>query len=317
MYTIIYNFFFYLKRKQKKKREENKTTSIWLQKIVDYIEWFYNIPVCNRYKKYPSKRYGLNCNKRSQKVIVSLTSYPKRINTVWITIETLLRQSFKPDKIILWLATDQFDGIESLPTELLNLQKRGLTIRFCDDLRSHKKYYYVMQEYPEDIVILADDDMFYPYDTIKKLMNMHKKFPDDICIMTAQVMEPSFETRPSAWRNPMFKEKFEHSNKIQIFTGSGSLYPPHVFSDEVFNKEVIQTVCPYADDLWLTFMAQRNNTKVTTRYPWRAFPITIYGTATDSLWQINAAEGKNDKQWMLLLDKYSKEQTFERKQVEK
>ena len=40
MYTIIYNFFFYLKRKQKKKREENKTTSIWLQKIVDYIEWF-------------------------------------------------------------------------------------------------------------------------------------------------------------------------------------------------------------------------------------------------------------------------------------
>lgn len=64
-------------------------------------------------------------------------------------------------------------------------------------------------------------------------------------------------------------------------------------------------------------MAQRNNTKVTTRYPWRAFPITIYGTATDSLWQINAAEGKNDKQWMLLLDKYSKEQTFERKQVEK
>ena len=58
MYTIIYNFFFYLKRKQKKKREENKTTSIWLQKIVDYIEWFYNIPVCNRYKKYPSKRYG-------------------------------------------------------------------------------------------------------------------------------------------------------------------------------------------------------------------------------------------------------------------
>ena len=28
-----------------------------------------------------------------------------------------------------------------------------------------------MQEYPEDIVILADDDMFYPYDTIKNLYN--------------------------------------------------------------------------------------------------------------------------------------------------
>ena len=46
-------------------------------------------------------------------------------------------------------------------------------------------------------------------------------------------------------------------------------------------------------------------------------PWEINHMFTDSLWQINAAEGKNDKQWMLLLDKYSKEQTFERKQVEK
>lgn len=146
---------------------------------------------------------------------------------------------------------------------------------------------------------------------------MHKKFPDDICIMTAQVMEPSFETRPSAWRNPMLKEKFEHSNKIQIFTGSGSLYPPHVFSDEVFNKEVIQTVCPYADDLWLTFMAQRNNTKLQPDIHGERFLLLYMERLQIAYGRLIAAEGKNDKQWMLLLDKYSKEQTFERKQVEK
>ena len=213
----------------------------------------------------------------------------------------------KPDKIILWLADTQFSGMDSLPAELFGLQERGLTIRFCSDLKSHKKYFYVMQEYPKDIIILVDDDMFYPYDTIKQLMRMHKRYPNDICTMTAQVMKPAFRSMPSEWRNPRCKEKFVHSDQIQIFTGSGSLYPPHCLSNEAFDKEKIIKLCPYADDLWLTFMAKRNNTKVTTKYPWRAFPITIYNTGKDSLWRVNAEEGNNDKQWKALLEAYEKE----------
>lgn len=76
---------------------------------------------------------------------MSLTSYPKRINVVWITIETLLQQTVKPDEVILWLADSQFKEIEELPEELKVLQKRGLIIRFCDDLKSHKKYFYTMR----------------------------------------------------------------------------------------------------------------------------------------------------------------------------
>lgn len=125
--------------------------------------------------------------------------------------------------------------------------------------------------------------------------------------MTAQVMKPAFRSMPSEWRNPRCKEKFVHSDQIQIFTGSGSLYPPHCLSNEAFDKEKIIKLCPYADDLWLTFMAKRNNTKVTTKYPWRAFPITIYNTGKDSLWRVNAEEGNNDKQWKALLEAYEKE----------
>lgn len=307
MYTFVYNCFFAIKRKQKRRQNENKKASKIIQKTIDYMEWYYNILIPKLYKKYSLNNYGLNKIGRKQKIIVSLTSYPKRINTVWLTIETLLRQTVKPDKIILWLADTQFSGMDSLPAELFGLQERGLTIRFCSDLKSHKKYFYVMQEYPKDIIILVDDDMFYPYDTIKQLMRMHKRYPNDICTMTAQVMRPAFRSMPSEWRNPRCKEKFVHSDQIQIFTGSGSLYPPHCLSNEAFDKEKIIKLCPYADDLWLTFMAKRNNTKVTTKYPWRAFPITIYNTGKDSLWRVNAEEGNNDKQWKALLEAYEKE----------
>lgn len=302
MNDLIYKLFFFLKRLQKKRVEDKKAQQLILQKLINRIEWFYNVVVREWFIKHPSEKKGLNRLPRKEKIIVSLTSFPKRIDTVWLTIETLLRQSVKPDKIILWLAESQFVGIDSLPGELLNLQKRGLSIRFCDDLRSHKKYYYVMQEYLEDIVVLVDDDMFYPPDMLSKLLKMHRKYPMDICTMTAEVIEEEFLMQPSMWRNPRLNERFEHSNQVQIFTGSGSLYPPHSLDESAFDKKLIRKLCPFADDLWLTFMAKRKGTKITAEVPWRAFPITIYGTAEGSLWYVNAEEGKNDEQWQNILN---------------
>lgn len=302
----MYKLYFFIKR-IKRKRIHVQWISKGLDKILAYIEDYFNLYVVNSYKKYPKNMLGISKKKRKQKIIVSLTSYPKRINTLWITIETLLRQSMKPDEIILWLAKDQFDGIESLPKKLQEQQHRGLTIKFCDDLRSHKKYYYAMQEYPDDIVILFDDDMFYPYDTIKKLWDLHKKHPKDICCITTQIMEPSFESMPSGWRNPAINEKIENSDKAQIFTGSGSLFVPGSLSEEIFQKDLLLKICPYADDLWITFMAYRAKTRITSLKKWRAFPISIYGTGEDSLWYINAQDGKNDEQWKNLITYFAKD----------
>ena len=53
-------------------------------------------------------KIGTSTNKRKPLLIVSLTSFPERINLAHITISTLLNQSLEPDKIILWLAEEQF-----------------------------------------------------------------------------------------------------------------------------------------------------------------------------------------------------------------
>lgn len=304
MYSFIYKIYFFLQRKRKKHREQAGNAEGILEKairfVLGYIEAYYNIFVVKSWRKHPSQKFGLNKKEREQKIIVSLTSFPGRIDTLWITIESILRQTVKPDKILLWLAESQFDGLESLPDSLLFLQKRGLTIRFCYDLRSHKKYFYTMQEHPDDLVVLLDDDMIYPFDTIEKLMKLHYKYPADICTITGQVIVPG--KLPSQWRNPMLSEKLEHSDELQIFSGSGSLYPPHTVHKDAFDKKKIQDICPYADDLWLTYMGKRKNTKITALYPWRAFPVTIYGTSQGSLWEINAAQGQNDIQWESLIN---------------
>ena len=307
MYNILYKLYFIIQRKESCRKEYGKAPSRLNQWLIGHIEAYYNIWIKNKYTKRNSEHSGVTRVKREQGIIVSLTSYPKRIQTLWMTIETLLRQTKKPDRVILWLAEDQFKGIESLPQELLNQRKRGLEIRFCDDLKSHKKYYYVIRENPEDLIVLVDDDMFYPYDMIEQLLKMHQKYPKDICATTAQVITESFSNLPSKWRNPRVSEVWEHSDQIQVFTGSGSLFPPHVLPEEAFDKNKIQLLCPYADDLWLTFMAYLNNKKITALYKWRAFPVMIYGTAKDGLYYINAEAGQNDKQWENLLNYYHKE----------
>lgn len=300
----MYQLYFWCKRILKQ-RKEDCVIDIVLRKIVDYIEAYYNLFVVKQFRK--QRKYGVTKKEREERIIVSLTSYPKRIGTVWITIETLMRQSMKPDKIILWLAKEQFKNLDELPQELREQQERGLTIRFCDDLKSHKKYYYVLQEYSKDIVILVDDDMFYPYDTIKKLYCLHRKRPHDICCITSQVITPSFSSPPSLWRNPNLNERIEGSERVQIFTGSGSLFVPKALSEEVFDKALLMKLCPYADDLWVTFMAYRKGTKITSLRKWRAFPITIYGTNEGSLWYVNGQDGKNDEQWMKLKEFYLEE----------
>lgn len=61
-----------------------------------------------------------------EKIIVSLTSFPARINIVVKTIKTLLTQTLKPDAVILWLAPEQFpNGEKDLPQELLDLKQYG------------------------------------------------------------------------------------------------------------------------------------------------------------------------------------------------
>ena len=305
MYSLVYNLFYWLKRIEKKRRESNLEPSRLVKKAIDYTEWFYNIPVRRWYEKYPSKQYGLNRKPRDQKIIVSFTSYPKRIGDVWLVVETLLRQSMKPDEVILWLADSQFpDGLNSLPPRLVALQERGLTIRFCDDLRSHKKYFYAMQEYPEDLVVLVDDDTFYSRDLVRKLMQLHRRYPEDIVCMTPAMITDIYDM-PSKWRSPRCNEQVVHSYWAQPFTGQGTLFPPHSMDESVaFCKKKIMSLCPHADDLWVKYMTMRKGIHVTSIYPFRSIPVNIYGTSEGSLYYINAEENQNDVQWQNLLDYY-------------
>lgn len=193
----------------------------------------------------------------SRKIIVSLTSYPPRIGTVHKTLKTLLIQNRKPDKILLWLAKEQFPGREDdLPKSLLELMEYGVEIRWCDDLKSHKKYFYTMQEYPEDIVITVDDDVYYSPQLIEALINSYVVNQNAVsCAVSNRIkMSDGRICEYESWpHNDRLYAGVPQMDIMPVGVG-GVLYPPGILPKETFDKEAILELCIKQDDLWLKAM---------------------------------------------------------------
>ena len=212
-----------------------------------------------------TKKGRLSDVKRKTRIIVSLTSFPLRVGRLWIVIESLLRQTKKPDEIILWLSRTQFPNeLMDLPQKLLKQMECGLDIRFVDeDIRSYKKFYYVFQEYPDDIIVTADDDIMYPDYMIADLYETYKQNPK--AVVARYCYEMKWDDKGlRSYRDWNFVSLYKDYKSEALFFGSGGgvLFPPRCYSQEIFNKDMFLKICSRADDVWLNAMVRMNGTPI-------------------------------------------------------
>ena len=265
-------------------------------KVYNYLGILANIYIrINYYVKYVvinKKKWKLDS---TSNIVVSLTSFPARINLVHLTICSLMNQTVKPAKLILWLADTQFPSLESLPLDLLRLIDCGLEIRFCDDLRSHKKYYYTCKEYPSSVIITVDDDLIYPCNTLKKLVEKHQRYPECVCCNRGH--EITFRNQKIEEYKKWKKEATYISSPSAVLcpTGAGGvLYPPNCFYHDYLNKDIINKYAIMADDIWLKVMELLQGTKAvyTDNFPQWLF--TIRGSQNVTLAKTNVDKNNND-----------------------
>lgn len=239
----------------------------------------------------------------STHITASLTTFPARIETVHLTIESIIRQSVRPDRIVLWLAKDEFERGQ-LPAKLRKLKGRGVEIRYCENLRSHKKYYYAFIKFPEDIIITFDDDVFYPEDTIERLLNLHHEYNDCVCCNAAQYMR---ELIPDTVLGDIdFDNRgFIKPSPYLMAVGIGAvLYPPGCMHNDVFDKSKIRNLAWTTDDIYLKFMSYLNGTKV-CRAEYRPNPIGIKIKKNRSLMEVNHGFGMgNESNTKRLIQEY-------------
>lgn len=214
------------------------------------------------YKK--ATEYGLTTQKRETELIVSLTSFPQRINTVVKTINTIMQQTVKPDKIILWLAEEQFPNkTDDLPKDLIELQKLGLTIDWYKDIRSYKKLIPTLKKYPNAIIVTADDDIYYEKDWLESLYNSYLANPNYAHIRRCIRVQNGENTliRLSD-RQTDYENFFEPDYLNQLVGCAGCLYPPNCFYKDITDENKFMSLIPTHDDVYFWFMLILNHTKI-------------------------------------------------------
>ncbi len=188
--------------------------------------------------------------------IVTLTSHADRIGRVFAAIESIGRGQCRARRILLHLGR-QYEGAP-LPRSLQRLRRRGLEIRYVDDVGPHTKYYpwLLANERFDHPLVTADDDKLYPRDWLAGLLDAYRVRPDLIHCWRAREIRTGPDGLLPYRQWPLCantQSAFHH-----FATGVGGvIYPPAFLRALKSAGDRFRDCCPKADDLWLHVMALR------------------------------------------------------------
>lgn len=262
------------------------------------VQWYYSI----------KKTYGLlNSIKRDYHIVVSLTSFPARFNTLHYAIKSIFNQTVKPDVIFLCLTLDEVKDESELPLSVLELKKYGLQIYFADEnLKPHNKYLYASKLYPGSIIITVDDDNIYDKKLVSDLLDSYLKYPAAVSARRVHQIIKNNDHNILSYRkwNYEYKKKLTPSFDLLATGVGGVLYPNGILPHETFNTKKIRELCLNADDIWLKFMQLKNNIPVVWVKSRYTHPLTIKRAQKITLQKNNYHGNFNDTYILNLQNHY-------------
>ena len=255
-----------------------------------------------------------------RKVVVTLTSYPPRIGTLWLTIRSIFRQSRLPDKIVLYLAKSDFPNLErDLPKSLTDMLWHDFEIRWVDeDVKPHKKYYWAFREFPNDLVLTIDDDLIYRRNMIETLYACHVSHPNAVVASRTHLImfNEDGSLKPyDQWiyEAPHFYDGLTDVPSMRLFatTGAGTLFDPQLFPAMTFDIDAIRRHCLVADDVWLKVIEIIAGVPVVAATSDQLLEY-VPGTQEIALCHVNTEAGGNDAILASLLGEFETNGTLPR-----
>ena len=241
--------------------------------------------------------------------IVSMTSFPPRINGAAKVWASILRQDvdLRLYKRVLVLCETEFpNGLNGLPKEIQLLVKNKLIeiIWHKTNIKSHKKLIPTLLKYPNATVLVVDDDVIRPEGWLRCFMEDHKKHPNDVITgMVAQYLDGDhFEMYPNrAFGNTNYGTVIENGRPAN--GRGGTLYPAHTFTDpRFFDESLFMRLTPTSDESWQFYFNRRDKKPI--RLISKQFDVSNFISGSQqqetALWKVNHRNNGYDIIWKRL-----------------
>ncbi|MFV0409166.1 MAG: glycosyltransferase family 2 protein [Paracoccus sp. (in: a-proteobacteria)] len=231
-------------------------------------------------------------------LVVSLTSYGARLDAAALVLASVMRQTVRADRVILWL--DEAD-MDRLPEGVRN---SGAEIRVCPHWKSYKKLVPTLLEVPDAYIVTADDDLYYGSDWLEGLVA--QAGAGVACHRAHRVtMQGGAPRAYDDWDRNLGAPE---AGPLIFPTGVGGvLYAPGVFHPDVTDAEKFMQLAPSADDIWFYWMhrlAGSRPAKIGGRFRVIEWP----GSQVQNLRSANLASGAglggNDRALAAMIEAY-------------
>jgi len=188
-------------------------------------------------------------NKRQKKLIVSITSYPKRFKYLPDLMTFIRNQNFQINKIIFFLYKGDM--------KYYDLNIKDVKIILSDkNLRPHLKYFYAMKLFKDYAIITLDDDIGYTKDTFESLFNSYIQNPNVISGRRSHLMTYKKNGELKGYFKWKFEQNFikETNFNLTLTNVGGSIFPPDILNiNDGFLPIIKETIT--CDDLTLKYFA--------------------------------------------------------------
>lgn len=191
------------------------------------------------------------------KLIISMTSYPARIDTVGEVFFSIFSQSVPRNlyHCVLVLCQSEFpNGLVDLPNDLQLLVRTGLIelLWHPTNIKSHKKLMPTIAKYPDDDILVIDDDVYRPEGWLQTFIDDHWQHPNDVItgLIHFYLKNDKFVSFPN------YKIGCQDYGNIIPYGRpanghGGTLYPAHTFSDpRFFDENLFMKLTPTSDESW-------------------------------------------------------------------
>lgn len=204
---------------------------------------------------------------------VNLTTTFQRLSLCRIALTSLLLQSRLPDQINLWVSKEPYlrdkgiansEVVEKLIDSLPAESRSRINVRWVPNTGPYRKLIPMLREAgPDDLIITADDDIFYGRDWLSGLLAAYENAggkPVAARVRSKRINFLGKKTSYLFW-NLINQPKTVKDDFIVTF-GGGVVLTRAMFREQDIADDAFLKIAPTADDLWYSKLLRLNHNEV-------------------------------------------------------